>query len=431
MKNGKLILQILKQAKVVVFSLFLFSSGLFGFVDGRIAEIGTGFMSDDKRVKLGFSFGLGIEFFSPLGLSASCRYAFERVEDVSAFLRTNYVFSPMMGLKREINTKRTYLVFGVRERYFLNSLFFVFADELMLAPLNRKEDFRFWLGAGLGIKFYANDEDRDGVRNGKDECPRTGKGVKVDSRGCPLDSDGDGVFDGLDRCPATPFAAFVDSLGCPFDSDGDGVFDGVDLCPGTPAGIFVDSAGCPFDSDKDGVPDYADSCNNTPFGAYVDQFGCPKDSDYDGVPDGIDECDFTPTGFEVNAFGCPHYLPVTFEVIYDPIDEFGNLRASIIKKLDMLAVRIRAYPTRIIELGGYTDSEGSIPYNVGRAKLMVNKVKDYLVSKGVSQESLVLAYYGKKNFIADNSTPQGRAKNRRVEFKYLYDKVSERGTKEK
>ncbi len=96
----------------------------------------------------------------------------------------------------------------------------------------------------------------------------------------------------------------------------------------------------------------------------------------------------------------------------------------------MLALRIRAYPNKVIELGGYTDSEGSIPYNIGRAKIMVNKVKDYLLSKGVPAENLVLAYYGKKNFIADNTTPQGRAKNRRVEFKFLYDKIPPQTAKE-
>ncbi|MCC7050420.1 MAG: thrombospondin type 3 repeat-containing protein [Bacteroidia bacterium] len=42
------------------------------------------------------------------------------------------------------------------------------------------------------------------------------------------------------------------------DSDGDGVKDGKDLCPGTPKGVKVDGVGCPLDSDSDGIPDYRD-----------------------------------------------------------------------------------------------------------------------------------------------------------------------------
>jgi outer membrane protein OmpA-like peptidoglycan-associated protein len=62
---------------------------------------------------------------------------------------------------------------------------------------------------------------------------------------------------------------------------------------------------------------------------------------------------------------------------------------------------------------------------------MVNKIRDYIVSKGVLPETLKLAYYGEVNFIADNSTPQGRAKNRRVEFKFVGDTLNEKKTEGK
>jgi hypothetical protein len=45
------------------------------------------------------------------------------------------------------------------------------------------------------------DADGDGVNDNNDECPGTPKGVKVNSKGCPLDSDGDGVPDYLDKTP--------------------------------------------------------------------------------------------------------------------------------------------------------------------------------------------------------------------------------------
>ena len=57
------------------------------------------------------------------------------------------------------------------------------------------------------------------------------------------------------------------------DSDGDGVPDKDDKCPGTPKGVKVDSKGCPLDSDGDGVPDYLDKEPYTAPGALVDENG--------------------------------------------------------------------------------------------------------------------------------------------------------------
>ncbi|MCS3904352.1 OOP family OmpA-OmpF porin [Methylohalomonas lacus] len=59
------------------------------------------------------------------------------------------------------------------------------------------------------------------------------------------------------------------------DADGDGVPDGRDACPGTPPGVKVDSRGCPLDADGDGVADYLDRCANTPANTEVDEHGCP------------------------------------------------------------------------------------------------------------------------------------------------------------
>lgn len=61
-----------------------------------------------------------------------------------------------------------------------------------------------------------------------------------------LDSDGDGVLDSADACPNTPRGVKVNSRGCPLDSDRDGVYDYLDKCPGTKAGLKVDTVGCPI-----------------------------------------------------------------------------------------------------------------------------------------------------------------------------------------
>jgi len=77
------------------------------------------------------------------------------------------------------------------------------------------------------------------------------KGSGLDGAGGP-DSDGDGVPDDADLCPNTPKGVKVDSKGCPVDSDGDGVPDAIDKCPGTKPGVKVDSTGCPKDAAGEG-----------------------------------------------------------------------------------------------------------------------------------------------------------------------------------
>lgn len=58
------------------------------------------------------------------------------------------------------------------------------------------------------------DSDGDGVKDRRDQCPGTPRGLKVDEYGCPLDSDGDGVLDDKDQCPNTPTGARVNEVGC-------------------------------------------------------------------------------------------------------------------------------------------------------------------------------------------------------------------------
>ncbi|HEY0913281.1 MAG TPA: OmpA family protein [Solimonas sp.] len=66
------------------------------------------------------------------------------------------------------------------------------------------------------------DADGDGVPDDADLCPNTPKGVKVDSKGCPVDSDGDGIPDALDKCPGTAKGVKVDSSGCAKDGSAEG-----------------------------------------------------------------------------------------------------------------------------------------------------------------------------------------------------------------
>jgi OOP family OmpA-OmpF porin len=271
------------------------------------------------------------------------------------------------------------------------------------------------------------DSDGDGVFDSKDECPGTPAGAKVDKQGCPMDSDGDGVYDGIDKCPGTPAGAKVDATGCTMDSDNDGVVDGIDKCPGTPAGAIVDAQGCPSDADNDGVFNGIDQCPNTPAGAKVDAKGCPMDSDKDGVFDGIDKCPNTPAGTKVDATGCPVEVKqfidtgsiTTTEILFDTGK--STLKPASKTALDNIGKILVQVPDLKVQIGGHTDATGSDALNMKLSEARAKAVLEYLEKNfpQIKPENLSSKGFGESVPIASNDTAEGRAKNRRVEFKIM------------
>ena len=319
-------------------------------------------------------------------------------------------------------------------------------------------------GATVDATGCPHDQDSDKVLDGLDQCPDTPVGLTVDAKGCPPDSDGDGVHDGLDKCPDTPAGATVDPTGCPIDSDHDLVWDGLDRCPNTPTGAVVDASGCPVDSDADGVPDGIDRCPGTVAGTPVDATGCPADSDKDSVPDNLDRCPNTPAGTQVDANGCPTAKDSDGDGVIDPqdrcpntpagsrVDQFGCLilfeerapavpgapaapaRPTLILQgvtfqtgrsvltaqsyavLDQVAGSLIANPEIRIEIAGYTDNTGSLALNQRLSGNRAIAVRFYLARKGVSPSRMTARGFGPANPVATNTTPEGRAQNRRVEL---------------
>lgn len=76
-------------------------------------------------------------------------------------------------------------------------------------------------------------------------------------------------------------------------------------------------------------------------------------------------------------------------------------------------------PSMKVEIQGYTDNIGSESYNKKLSEDRANVVKNYLVAKGIDASRLQAVGYGESNPVADNKTADGRALNRRIEFKVL------------
>ena len=72
-----------------------------------------------------------------------------------------------------------------------------------------------------------------------------------------------------------------------------------------------------------------------------------------------------------------------------------------------------------IEISGHTDKTGSEVINAKLSTDRARAVVEYLIQKGIDKSRLTYQGLGSTMPIADNATPEGRAKNRRVEFKIL------------
>ena len=95
------------------------------------------------------------------------------------------------------------------------------------------------------------------------------------------------------------------------------------------------------------------------------------------------------------------------------------LKPALLPVLDSVARALNQHPELRAKAVGYTDSTGSAGLNQTLSVNRANSVTSYLAQHGVASSRLMAEGRGPSNPIADNSTAQGRAMNRRVEL-YLY-----------
>lgn len=193
----------------------------------------------------------------------------------------------------------------------------------------------------------------------------------------------------------------VDDLKC--DSDNDGIGDLFDKCPFTPAGITVSGSGCPLDTDQDSIYDYQDKCPLVK-GTRANG-GCPEVEKVQVV---------TKPAIQLTAEE-QKILQDVFENL-----EFATgkwiIKAISFPSLDKLAKMMITKPNYSLKISGHTDAVGSEKSNQVLSANRANAVKSYLVKRGVPKNKIEARGYGESQPIADNTTEEGRQRNRRVEF---------------
>jgi OOP family OmpA-OmpF porin len=107
----------------------------------------------------------------------------------------------------------------------------------------------------------------------------------------------------------------------------------------------------------------------------------------------------------------------------DRIIEFESGKATLtpagIAVLDGMTAALHKIKGVKVEVIGHTDNAGSRAGNLSLSQARAEAVKAYVVSQGIADESIAVSGDGPDRPVADNRTPEGKARNRRIEFKVI------------
>lgn len=255
-----------------------------------------------------------------------------------------------------------------------------------------RNDWQVFGAIQLAYKFFEKieDRDRDGTPDGDDACPD--QPGKKRHGGCPesefgrtnrqqkikveKDVDGDGIAEPFDRCPNEAGNPVFN--GCP-DADGDGLIDLIDKCPD-----FFGSA------ELQGCPDEA-------FGDAENIVNMDLQKDLAAVQMILEHA----------AEG------IQFDPAADTLTEDSEAY------LDNVVTMMTNFQFIKIQIEGHTDNSGKAKTNLQLSERRAQKCVEYIVKQGVAADRLTAKGFGETRPVADNSTEEGRLKNRRVVFTIL------------
>jgi len=110
------------------------------------------------------------------------------------------------------------------------------------------------------------------------------------------------------------------------------------------------------------------------------------------------------------------------KIIYEGKNVKFNSSSSTLTKdsyssLDALADTLKVHPELHLTIEGHADNTGNVSQNQLLSQQRADAVKSYLIKKGIPSDRITAIGYGQNRPVSDNKTIQGKAANRRVEFK--------------
>ncbi|CAM3379684.1 OmpA family protein [Zobellia roscoffensis] len=99
--------------------------------------------------------------------------------------------------------------------------------------------------------------------------------------------------------------------------------------------------------------------------------------------------------------------------------------------LNSMAQILKDYPKSNVLVEGHTDSAGPDDYNMTLSKQRATSVTNYLTAQGIDKSRLETKWYGESQPVGDNTTTEGKAKNRRVELAIVASEALKQEAKQK
>jgi outer membrane protein OmpA-like peptidoglycan-associated protein len=437
----------------------------YGLVDGLQGEVGGGYgeIAGKSRVYKTSLFPVDFRLlFSPLEMESFNPYVYAG----GGILNYKRHYSPL-GKRTGI---APYVPVGAGTQFRLNEhlalevnggLNYSLIDTLDGSKKKSQKD-GVWT-ALLGITYTfgsgGGDPDKDGLSNSLEK--------ELGTNPNNADTDGDGLSDGLEhkRYKTDPRKA---------DTDGDGLTDGEEVRKYRTDPLKADTDGdglsdydeiikyktdpVKIDTDGDGLSDYDEimKYKTDPLNRDTDSDGLTDgdevlkyktdpltvDTDRDGLTDGEEVLRYKtdPLKIDTDLGGMGDGTEVARGLDpLNPNDDLpkkeevkigkrivlegitfktgsAELAAESAAKLEDVFQTLRDNPDVEVEISGHTDNRGSRARNIDLSLSRADAVKTYLVNRGVEAHRIRTKGYGPDRPIAPNSTEDGRAKNRRIEF---------------
>ena len=330
----------------------------------------------------------------------------------------------------------------------------------------RKHDFSdSYVSARIGLNFYlgssgADDDDGDGLTNAEE--------ARLGTNPNNVDSDGDGLKDGDEvyRYKTDPLKTDTDGDGLSDgdevfkhktsptnkDTDSDGLSDGDEVTKYKTDPLRIDTDGdtlsdgdevikyksdpLKVDTDGDGLSDWDEvqTYKTDPTKTDTDGDGLSDsdeiknyktdplkvDTDGGGVNDGAEvQRKTNPLDPKDDIVKETIILEKGKSVILEGVN-FATGSAVLTKEsevtLEKAFIAMVANPDVVVEIAGYTDNVGSDAINDALSLRRAQSVQTWLVKKGIPSKRMTAVGNGKRDPVASNDTPEGRAQNRRIEF---------------
>lgn len=108
----------------------------------------------------------------------------------------------------------------------------------------------------------------------------------------------------------------------------------------------------------------------------------------------------------------------TFQPIYFDYDK-ADIRPEYFSFLKRMARVVDGHSDLRIKVTGHTDGDGSDAYNIELSRRRAEAIVNHFVSLGLSKDRIVIDFKGEKEPVDNNNTPEGKQKNRRVDFTFI------------